>query len=141
MFRQLQAHQDRISAIVASKEAILHAPGAPDTAALARLRWELVRALSAYRLFKHTQLFDRLATRGSPAQAALAAEMKAACAVMEEDLRAYVRQWSGVAVTDAWASYRPAALAMMRRLGDHLARERGEAMRLLGSGLAQASAA
>jgi hypothetical protein len=118
------SHFDEVGQLVA---------GPPDLAcpALSRRRWELVRMLRAYQLFKHHELFDPAIRNGNPAEAAAASRMKARCTGMGDTVSAYVRHWSCADVAGAWAEYSRATGALVHRLRAHLARERLEATELL----------
>lgn len=134
MLTLFSQHQAQVLTIMDQAEPILRTGGPADAPTLGRLRWELLRALGAYELFKHCELFDRAIAAGSPADAALARQMKADCLAMKDQFRAYVARWSRCSVAAEWQTYQPAALAMGRRLRDHLGRERAGATRLCASG-------
>lgn len=128
---RLVQHQDGILALMRGAEPLLTDPGLRDVAALARTRWALMRALTAYGLFKHNEIFDPAIARRLLGEADRATRMKQACVAMGQDFRDYVGKWSGTDVAGEWARYQPAALAMMARLRQHLARERAEIEGLL----------
>jgi hypothetical protein len=98
---------------------------------LAKARWELVRRLRAYQLFKHTEIFDPALASGSPQQIAAARQMKVDCIAAGETFRGYVLEWSGRDVITEWDAY---SLAMRRVAGDlrnHIAGERQNVTRFL----------
>ena len=128
---RLHAHQDGILAIMRGAEAMLRDPALRNVAELAQARWALMRALIAYQLFKHGQIFDPAIARQLLGEAGRAERMKRACTGMGEEFRGYVTKWSGVDVDGCWAAYQPAALAMMERLRRHIATERREIATLL----------
>ena len=97
---------------------------ARDTAGLARARWAMMRALTAYQLFKHSKIFDPMIAKARPADAHRLLRMKRACTDMGDAFRAYVQQWSACDVGASWAEYQPAALAMIARVRAHIAGER-----------------
>ena len=57
--------------------------------------------------------------------------MKRACTDLGDAFRGYVQQWSAADVNAQWATYQPAALAMIARIREHVAREREEVGALL----------
>jgi hypothetical protein len=128
---RLHQHQDGILAIMRGAEPLLADPALRDVAALARSRWALMRALTAYQLFKHGEIFDPAIARQVLGDNARAERLKHACLAIGEDFRGHVAKWSGSDVTGEWSSYQPAALAMIARLRAHVARERGEIEMLL----------
>ena len=123
---RLDAHQEAVLAIVRGAEPLLRDASLRDVAALARLRWALMRALTAYQHFKHNEIFDPAIARRLSIEAATATRMKRACLAMSEAFRDYVATWSARDVAGEWAAYQPAALAMIDRLKAHVARERSE---------------
>ena len=128
---RLQTHQDGILAIMRGAEPLLRDPVSRDVAGLARARWALMRALTAYGLFKHNEIFDPAINRRVLGEAQHAERMKRACVAMGDEFRGHVTKWSGTDVTGEWASYQPAALAMMARLRAHIAIEKREIAALL----------
>ena len=131
---QLQGHQDGILAIMRGAEPLLTDPTSRDVAALARARWALMRALTAYALFKHSRIFDPAIGRQVLGEAQRAKRMKQACLATGDDFRRHVTKWSGRDVAGEWAAYQPAALAMLARLRGHIVQEREEIAALLAPG-------
>lgn len=127
---RLDEHQATIHDILRRGERMLRAPER-DAAGLARARWELARAILGYQGFKHREIFDPIAERDAPDRAQVARRLKAECVATGDAFRAYVAKWSAVSVLDHWDEYRPAALATVAGIRDHLARERREAGALL----------
>lgn len=123
--RALDRHQQRILAGITAAVALLDLPAAEARPPLARARWEMLRMLGEYRLFKHTEVFDPAEASGSPAQVMAARKLKAECDAAAAGFRAYVVHWSARDIAAEWAGYRPAMLAMAARLRAHLAHERG----------------
>lgn len=128
---RLRYHQDAILAIMRDAEPLLADPARRDVPQLARARWTLVRALTAYQLFKHNEIFDPVTARRLPGDVARAARMKQACTDMGEEFRRYVSKWSGCDVAGEWTTYQPAALAMIGRLREHIAREQADVTAML----------
>ena len=128
---RLRQHQEAILSIMRGAEPLLTDPGLRDPAQLSRARWALVRALTAYQLFKHQEVFDPAIARRVLGEAARAERMKQACTAMGEEFRGYVAKWSATDISGEWAAYQPAALKMMARLRAHIERERAEITALL----------
>lgn len=131
LLRRLQVHQDGVLAILRGMEPLLTDPAIRDIAQLARARWALMRALTAYALFKHNEIFDPAISRQLLGEAGRAARMKRACEAMGNEFRGHVTKWSGSDVAGEWAAYQPSALAITARLRAHLATERAEIAALL----------
>lgn len=121
---RLVEHQNGVREIFARAEACLRHPHQRDALTLAKLRWEVARAIGAYTLFKHHELFDPLVTHGNAEQARVAAEAKRVCLAMGEQFHAHVRKWSGTPVAEHWDDYKPAAVAIMAKLRVHFDTER-----------------
>ena len=128
---RLHAHQDGVLAIMRGAELLLRDPASRDVAGLARARWALMRALTAYGLFKLNEIFDPAISRRVLGEAQRAERMKRACVAMGDEFRGHVAKWSGADVAGEWASYQPAALAMMARLRAHIATEKREVAALV----------
>ena len=128
---RLHQHQEGILGIMRGAEPLLTDPSLRDVAALARSRWALMRALTAYQHFKHGEIFDPVIARRLLGDDGRAERLKRACLAISEDFRGHVAKWSACDVTGEWAQYQPAGLAMIARLRAHIARERGEVEVLL----------
>ena len=123
---RLNDHQNGIVALLDEKEPLVVADARHDVATLARARWALMRALTAYAMFKHREIFDPLIAKARPADAHKLLRMKRACLELGDEFRAYVQKWSAADVQTHWTEYRPAACAMIARIRAHLARERAD---------------
>jgi hypothetical protein len=134
MDRQLAVIRD----LLARKRALAAAAEA-DVEALARLRWEVTRALLAYQRYKHLRLFDPAIASGDPGRAAQGRELKLRCIAAGELFRAYAARWAPSGVGDRWAEYRTAAEAMIADLEARLDRERDDAERLVAPRLGRAA--
>ena len=128
---RLRYHQDVILVIMRDAEPLLTDPARRDVPQLARARWSLMRALTAYQLFKHNEIFDPTIARRLPGDVPRAMRMKQACSEMGGEFRRYVSKWSACDVASEWAAYQASALKMMARLRDHVAREQVEVTALL----------
>jgi hypothetical protein len=128
---RLVDHQLQILNILNGAEPLLIDPAKRDVAALARARWALMRALTAYQLFKRHEVFDPLLAKARPADAYHLVRMKRACTDLGDAFRHYVQRWSSTDVEAHWAEYQPAALAMITRIREHIAREREQVGKVL----------
>jgi hypothetical protein len=128
--QQFQAHQDAVLTLL-DRGCLRRADGVPDPDAVARTRWELVRALRTYQLFKHRCVFDPAIASGDPVRADLARTLKERCLLMDAAYRDHAQRWTGSGVIDRWAEYRTAATAMARRLRSHMLDERMGVVALL----------
>jgi hypothetical protein len=131
LLERLHGFQDRALAIVEHTEAILRSGSAANAIELGHARWELTRVLTAYQMFMHRELFQPVIDGGRADRARIAIGLKADCIAIGEDFRHYVAKWSAVGITDRWAEYKAAALAIITRLRRHIARERWAAEQLL----------
>ena len=126
---RLHEHQAEVLDIVGHTEAMLN--DTHDVPGLSRFRWVLVRAMGRYQLFKHHEVLDPSIARASPVDAQRLTLMKEACLALGAAFHEHVRKWSGSDVEAEWRLYRPAALAMMKRIRVHIAHERIEMDALL----------
>ncbi len=122
--QELDAHHVRLLSHIDAAERLVTLSADQAQHRLARSRWELVRLLQAYQVFKHSEIFDPAIRSGSPPHVRAAVGMKAACIAAGEQFHAYVRDWSSRDVAAAWEEYRPAMLAMTATLRAHIAQER-----------------
>lgn len=130
LIAELARHHDAVLAHLNVTRRLLALPAQTAQPQLARRRWELIRILRAYQLFKHGELFDPLIRRGGPA-APLARAMKDRCSSLGDAVAAHIRLWSTTGATVAWGDYVAAETAMVDRLLGHLRRESEEARRLV----------
>jgi hypothetical protein len=129
--RRLADLQDRISAALDKAGALARDRGQGAQGDLARQRWETMRLLREYQLFKHVELFDPAIAAGGGDRAALAGRMKARCLAAGADFTAFVEQWSAAAIERGWPGYVAALLRMIDSLHAHVGRERQEVAMLL----------
>ena len=120
---RLAEHQERIAAILRRGRAALACARDPEHARLAQMRWELMRVLRDYQLFKHLEIFDPVIRHGTAAQAARAGELKQRCLGLAATYTEHVRRWSLLGAIDGWPAYRTDAMAMVDQLHAHLAAE------------------
>ena len=128
---RLHGHQSEILSIMSGAEPLLSDPAKRDVAALARARWNLVRALTAYQLFKRHEVFDPLLAKARPADAYRLLRMRRACTDLGDAFRGHVQKWSGRNVDAESAAYQSDAAAMLARIRAHVALEREQVGPLL----------
>ena len=111
--------------------AAINSPNPARARALALVRWELMRRLRAYQLFKHIELFGPFIRGDDPEKARSADAMKVRCTGIGEAYTAHVGKWSAGGIEDDWSSYQADATTITRSIRDHLVRELTEAGKLL----------
>ncbi len=131
VLQRLHDHHVEILTIMLGAETLLTDAAVHDIAGLARARWTLMRALTAYQLFTQREVFAPALARATPTEAHRVLLLKRACTDVGDAFRAYVQTWSATDVGAHWATYQPAALAMITRIRAHVATERYEVARLL----------
>lgn len=109
-------HHDRATGIIGTQRQLLTTLTGPDAATLARLRWELMRVLMEFELFKLHDIFDPMIRHGDPQAAAHAWIMKGECTALGADVRAFVTRWSNGSVEEQWEEFRCAKLALFDRI-------------------------
>lgn len=129
---QLRDHQRVILANIDRAKRLLRAADAPDPAEIARLRWELIRLLTAYRIFKHREIFDPLIARGSSAQMSCAQRMKADCIRLETEVRDFVARRSRFSAQETVEQFRADVFRFLTGIAQHLEGEERAATALLG---------
>jgi hypothetical protein len=117
-------HHARAIAIMAAQRALLAPGSVPDPAAQARHRWELLRVLVEFQIFKHRDIFDPLIRQGDPRVAPRAQAMKAECAELGTEVRAFVTRWSDGSVDRDWDRFRTATLTLIAKVERGLAAQR-----------------
>ena len=100
----------RIRKIVAALERFLQLERAPDEAAFARRRWELIREVSVHLAVEGRIITDmakgiRLAPHLLQQDATLAAEV-----------RTHMAEWTAAAIEERWPTYRRTTRALLARL-------------------------
>lgn len=131
LIASLEEHQTGILANMRRAEAVIACPEAFDMAQVARLRWELLRLLSGYQMFKHRQIFDVLIHAGSFEQRPVAARMKADCEALGEEVKRFITQRSAAGAGETVEVYRADVRRFITRLREHLSYERAAAIALL----------
>lgn len=117
-------HHRRATAIMAAQRALLARGSVPDPAAQARHRWELLRVLVEFQIFKHRDIFDPVIKQGDPRMAPRARILKAECAELGSEVRAFVAAWSDGSVDRDWDRFRAATLALIAKVERGLAGQR-----------------
>ncbi|WP_174280295.1 hypothetical protein [Sphingomonas bacterium] len=119
---RLEQYQGRITALIDRTRVALDQP-ARDPVALATLRWEMLRLLREYQLFKHGELFDPLLRAADLGRRGRAASLKARCIEMAAAVGDHGRRWAeaGTATAERHADE---THTLLTRLTQHLLRER-----------------
>jgi hypothetical protein len=127
----LEEQQARITMLLDAARDLLASEQPDRGTALAALRWQLVRALREYQLFKHREIFDPLAGSPHPRLSDMARSMKTRCISVGDTYGAHVQRWSNGAAVTAWEQYTAEARVVVTKIRQHLDRERAEASSLL----------
>jgi hypothetical protein len=129
----LGEHQRKVRELLRQTHEVL-TPGQPETfAAVATLRWQIMRALRAYQLFKHHEIFDPLVTSGNAPTKAAATVLKEQCLAIGKDYAGFVERWSSGAATADWTRYATEAKKVVRRIDQHLINEQDKVRLLIGN--------
>jgi hypothetical protein len=130
----LKGHHELIRADIEDAKREFARNDASSAKALALIRWELMRHLRAYQLYKHSRIFDPLIASSSPSRSGAAADLKSRCMELSSAYETHVKRWSLAGPAGAWDQYVAEAMAMSVRIERHLALEHREVSRLLGAG-------
>ena len=128
---RLEEQQARIVTLLASASALLGEEQRDSVSALATLRWRLVRTMREYQLFKHFEIFDRLAASSNTQLAEIARGMKGRCVAIGEEYAAHVQRWSNGTASNAWSDLTLDTLAITAKIRKHLDHEHAQAVILL----------
>jgi len=129
--RLLLSHQQAVLGLLDGATALLAGEPAAIRHDLAEARWRIGRAMRAYQLFKHVEVFDPLIARGDAEQRRTALAMKAACLRAGDAYWTFAQRWLGEDLVLSWAAYRAAARDMADKIRAHIAQERAGIGRLL----------
>lgn len=127
----LEDHQAALLSLIGGAHAMLDLSPEDARLELARLRWEALRRLRAYQIFKHGEIFDPLLASGSVDQRRAAGRMKERCLAMGERFVRYVNRWGIDDAAAEWDEYRIAVRLMTDALMKHIAEERRDVPQLL----------
>ena len=127
----LTERQDRLVILLDRVAELLPVATDENARAIAAVRWQLVRVVLDYQMFKHRCVFDPVLAAGDPARVAVARRLKERCLATAAQFKAHVAQWSPTASLGAWAGYRAAEAAMIARLRAQVVDERAAAPALL----------
>jgi hypothetical protein len=127
----LDGYHRPILAALADGRVELDRKDASSAKAVALIRWELMRHLRAYQLFKHTRIFDPIIAGRSAYHSGIAADLKARCLELSGAFEEHVKRWSLVGSTAAWDRFTEEASAMSERIERHIAFERQKVAELL----------
>lgn len=127
----LGEHQRTIAALLDEADSVFEGSDPLSSDALAHLRWQLVRRLRTYQLFKHIELFDPIMAAGDAERARSAGEMKARCLTAGNAYNDHVRKWTVLGMGVDPLRYRAEGQTIVARLREHLRREAADAKVLL----------
>lgn len=128
---QLDAYQLRVQELTQASRQFIRRDAAAAQPDLAHTRWQLLRVLREYQLFKHNEVFDPLIAASRPELVAMASRLKAACMRAAEDYRLHTLHWSEHGAADRWEEYQAAVLSIAERIDEHLETERAAIALLL----------
>ena len=128
---RLQIYHDDIVARIAASVAVIEADNLSSLSILSARRWQMVRLLREYQIFKHSRIFDPAIANGSPSEVAAARGMKINCIAMGNAFSSYVKLWSSGLITTSWEDYRIAMIEMSAVLTRHVKSERRNVEALL----------
>ena len=128
--RKMSDYHTRLRTLLdRSSEAL--ANDAVDIVTLAGLRWQLVRLLREYQLFKHTEIFDPIIRHRPLGRNEHASRLKARCEIMGTRYNDFIKRWHLGASGPSSSDYRDAARKMIDDVAQHVVEEGGEIARLL----------
>lgn len=131
---RLEGYQEQIRRIIGQALPVVRDGDPSQCMSLASARWQLLRVLREYQLFKHTEIFDPIIGHGPGLKASAAALLKKRCVELADEHHRYVQRWSLEGLGTAWPQYRSEALVMADRIEQHLRQEMRDVRALL-SGL------
>lgn len=127
----LQGHHRELGSALNEAEAAHHSLDPARAKTLALIRWQLMRRLRSYQLFKDSELFGPIC-RGSEMENAKSAwAMKARSTAIGVAFSTHVQKWSACGIESSWAEYEEEAEALIELIRQHLSREAAEAETLL----------
>lgn len=129
----LQTYHDDIVERIAASVTLIENEGLSSLSTLAARRWQMVRLLREYQIFKHSRIFDPAIAKGSSSEIAAAYKMKVNCIAIGDEFAAYVRHWSSGVIATNWEDYRFAMIEMSTSLMAHVKTERRDIDILLSS--------
>jgi len=128
---RLCEHQAKALAVIRRGDSLLAADAVPEPGLLSQARWELTRILTAYKAFKHHELFDPIIRNGTPEKSRLAQRMKRECEALGAEFLAHITLCTNLDVVAHWVTYRPTVARLLAKVEAHMARERWVAESLL----------
>jgi len=128
---RLQEHQAQVARVLAEARPLLRDEDASHLKALALARWQLLRVLREYQLFKHSEIFDPMIAAGAVGRADTARRLKGRCLDIAAAFAAYVQRWSLTGPARDWTAYTAEALAMADRIDRFMMEELVEVRALL----------
>jgi hypothetical protein len=128
---RLVAYQETLLERIAAGEALLEQGPMQAAPLLAKSRWEMVRLLREYQLFKHREIFDPAILGPSRRIAALATAARDWCRQASERYETHVTRWSETGIAGDWDAYRMAVRDMGKAIRLHIAAERADVRTIL----------
>ena len=128
--KMLDGHQRGILAWMEQASRTLDRDPAEARAELTSARWELVRLINTYRLFKEGEIFSLAATGAHPQTAAIR-QLEADSDAAAEAFRTHVMRWSAIDKVANWPEYRSAMLALRHRMSAGLRKDRAAVVAML----------
>lgn len=121
--KRLDGHQQGILVWMEQASRMLDLDPAEARAKLTNARWELVRLINTYRLFKEGEIIS-LASAGVHPQTAAIHQLAADSAAAADAFRTHVMRWSTIDKVANWPEYRSAMLALRDRVSAGLRKDR-----------------
>ena len=121
--KTLDDHQQGILAWMEQATRVLDRDPAEARAELTNARWELVRLINTYRLFKQGEIFS-LASTGAHPQSTAIRRLEAESDAAADGFRTHVMRWSAIDKVANWPEYRSAMLALRDRMSVGLRKDR-----------------
>ncbi len=121
---RLEEHQDRIVGLIGEARHAVLGPVATAREELARVRWQMLRAMREYQIFKHSEIFDPVIASPDALRVASARRLKTSCIAASERYRQHTLRWSTQGIAAAWPAYVLALEETCRAIEGHLADER-----------------
>jgi len=89
---------------------------------LANYRTVLTKALHELQIYKHRKIFDPILQSDRPERMTVM-QLKVECVLIGTEYQAYTTKWTSADVRTRWPEYRLAALSMMSRIREGLAKQ------------------
>lgn len=94
-----------------------------DPAAVAALRWRLVRALAVHCTLEDGAIYDRIFASGDPAAIAVAQRLRQSHETLCAAVRAFAFDWSVERIAGEWSAFQHEARTLLAALAERLGEE------------------